>query len=109
MSRVSDEDEWSGRGPFLNGRLRVQRGMCRTCIFRPGNLMSLRPGRVQEMVAEARGAWSVISCHDTLDDEKATCAGYAALRPTPDCLQLAGRMGIIELVDSSPVDSTQGE
>lgn len=39
---------------------------CRTCIFRPGNLMRLSEGRLRELVAEARRDETFVVCHDTL-------------------------------------------
>jgi len=49
------------------GVLRVMKDKCATCIFRPGNLMSLQPGRVREMVESARkDEFGSITCHDTL-------------------------------------------
>lgn len=60
------------------GRPRVQADKCPTCIFRPGDLMHLRPGTVKAMVDEARN--SFIPCHDTLprvsDTPPAVCAGW---------------------------------
>lgn len=39
---------------------------CSTCIFRPGNLMHLRPGRVRDMVNESIRRGGAITCHKTL-------------------------------------------
>ena len=38
---------------YRNGRVHVQSRMCDTCIFRPGNGMQLRRGRVAQMVRDA--------------------------------------------------------
>lgn len=86
-------------GPYRDGKIYVHSTNCLTCIFRPGNLMHLRPGRVKGMVEEARANRSVIPCHETLDGDKAVCAGYAGLRPEPDILQLAERLGVVEPVN----------
>ena len=61
-----------------DGYIRVCEDMCETCIFRPGNLMDLRPGRVKGMVAEALGEDSYITCHSTLsrDVAAAICHGF---------------------------------
>lgn len=40
--------------------------MCETCIFRPGNRMHLRPGRLADMIRSAMRADSFIVCHTTL-------------------------------------------
>ncbi|MGW2317427.1 hypothetical protein [Streptomyces sp. NPDC001680] len=75
-----DDGEMSMRGPLdddsvepeggepydevadpLTGTVRVCARRCDTCIFHPGNLMDLKPGRVANMVAgrgKSRGTWS---------------------------------------------------
>lgn len=63
-------------GPLTPGGLRVCVGMCDTCIFRPGNLMQLKPGRVRGMVADSIRRDSFIPCHKTLDGERAVCRGF---------------------------------
>jgi hypothetical protein len=40
--------------------------MCSTCVFRPGNTMRLREGRLRDLVEEARADESYIVCHSTL-------------------------------------------
>jgi hypothetical protein len=61
----------------VDGRVRVCQEMCSTCIFRPGNLMHLRAGRVRQMIDEARAHESAIICHSTLDQPLgAVCRGY---------------------------------
>jgi hypothetical protein len=60
------------------GEIRLCARMCGTCIFRPGNLMHLAPGRVADMVKSARADEGHITCHKTLDtDAPAICRGYA--------------------------------
>lgn len=73
--------------------VRVMAEQCATCIFRPGNLMHLRPGRLRDLLAEAEAADSCIVCHETLEDElQAVCRGqYDALQTQP--LQVAERLG----------------
>ena len=69
--------------------------MCSTCIFRPGNLMSLSKGRVKEMVASAVKDRSCIVCHDTLGTRRnAVCRGFFDKYPTQP-LQIAERLGLI--------------
>jgi hypothetical protein len=48
-------------------RPRLLTGQCSTCIFRPGNPMRLRPGRLRQMVSDAcqEGTQGII-CHSTL-------------------------------------------
>ena len=60
------------------GEIRLCVHMCDTCIFRPGNLMMLEPGRRAQMIRDARAAEGHIVCHATLDTEApAICRGYA--------------------------------
>lgn len=79
------DDEWDGDGwgPQPVGdahahEVRLCSRMCDTCIFRPGNPMHLMPGRVAQMVKDARAGEGHIPCHDTLGtDAPAICRGYA--------------------------------
>ncbi|MGW6238345.1 hypothetical protein [Streptomyces sp. NPDC055094] len=67
---VADPATWS---------VRVCGDRCTTCIFRPGNLMNLEPGRVASMVKKAVADEGHIVCHKTLGTQApAICAGYAA-------------------------------
>lgn len=88
---------------FSDGRVHVMAEKCATCIFRPGNLMSLEPGRVAGMVREARSSDAGnIPCHETLygqSDQKAVCRGFFDKHATP-VLQIADRMGIIDYVEA---------
>lgn len=60
------------------GEVRLCARLCDTCIFRPGNLMRLPPGRVADMVKDAHRDEGHIVCHKTLDTEApAVCRGYA--------------------------------
>ena len=80
---------------FRDGRVHVLAEMCATCIFRPGNVMGLRSGRVRSMVDEARAHESAIVCHSTLEDgDHAVCRGFFERWPTQP-LQVAERLGLI--------------
>lgn len=83
---------------YRDGRVHVHRRMCETCIFRPGNLMHLADGVVEEMVAEATRRDGSIPCHETLDDAPAVCRGFYA-QHAPPTLQLAHALGIIVEVE----------
>lgn len=48
------------------GLPRLLSEQCSTCIGRPGNLMSLRPGRVGQMVSGSLSGGGFITCHQTL-------------------------------------------
>ncbi len=82
---------------YRDGRVHVLADRCKTCVFRPGNLMHLAPGRVAEMVKEAKANDSAIICHSTLyrpDVGNAVCRGYFDRHPTAP-LQVADRLGLI--------------
>lgn len=83
------------RKPFRNGKVHVKRRMCKTCIFRRGNLMHLRAGRRDQMVRDAKRAESTIICHETLLGKQAACYGFFAGYATAP-LQIAERMKLIE-------------
>jgi hypothetical protein len=52
--------------------------LCGTCIYRPGNLAHLKPGRVQELTRSAIAAEGHVVCHDTIGTPApAICAGFA--------------------------------
>lgn len=76
---LDDEDPESVGLPVFDGEhVHVLREMCATCIFRPGNLMRLPPGRVAGMVKDSIAAEAAITCHSTLyaDTQQAVCRGY---------------------------------
>lgn len=64
-------------GDPARGIVQTMETQCDTCIFRPGNLMHLEPGRVQEMVKSATEAEGHITCHKTLTWKLgAICRGF---------------------------------
>ena len=76
---IDDEDEdrdWAPPPIGMNG-IRFMANKCSTCIFRPGNLMSLDRGRVGEMLADVREHDSFVPCHKTLGKGRPTaiCKG----------------------------------
>lgn len=80
---------------YRDGRVHVMRTMCKTCVFRPGNLMSLRPGRLADLIRENEIAESALTCHSTLDTKtNAVCRGFFDRHPTQP-LQVAERLGFI--------------
>lgn len=92
-------------GPFYDGKVHVLSERCSTCIFRPGNPMHLRPGRVKEMVEESVAADAAITCHQTLPYNEtgalpAICRGfYDAHGDRVSTLQIAQRLDFIVEVD----------
>lgn len=73
----------------------VCKTMCDTCIFLPGNVMQLEPGRVEEMVKTATRRQTTIICHSTTEGLRAVCHGFFKLHPTAP-LQIAERLGYVE-------------
>ena len=78
---------------------------CATCIFRPGNKMHIRPGRVRSMVTEALQNGGTITCHDTLEYGaapefgEAVCRGfYDAHGPRSNLVRIMERLGGFEQV-----------
>jgi hypothetical protein len=85
-------------GPLTKAGLRVCTSECATCVYRPGNVMHLQPGRLKGMVADALGNDSFIVCHKTLDGERAVCRGFYDAHgwATLGC-RLGHLLGVIEV------------
>lgn len=63
---------------WRTGVVRQCADLCDTCIYRPGNLALLAPGRVQEMTRAAVAAEGHVVCHATIGSPApAICAGFA--------------------------------
>ena len=90
---------------YRDGKVHVCARMCSTCIFRPGNLMRLPDGRVNQMVAGATKSEGVIPCHHTTHGEhkdgEAVCRGFYELHATPT-LRLAAAMNVIKWQEPEP-------
>lgn len=56
-------------------RVRLCADRCPTCIFRPGNLMHLPPGRLKGMVEKCVEKEGHVTCHDTLAHNEAGLPG----------------------------------
>ncbi|MFF8406929.1 hypothetical protein ACF06P_35540 [Streptomyces sp. NPDC015684] len=70
--RETDVADWR------SGVVRQCADLCDTCIYRPGNLAHLKPGRVQELTQAAITAEGHVVCHATIDTPApAICAGFA--------------------------------
>ncbi len=81
--------------------MRVAVEQCSTCIFRPGNLMHLSPGRLAEMAKDVQATEGYVTCHTTLDRplrQRVICRGSFDRYKTR-IIQVAERMGFIEWVD----------
>ena len=83
---------------FRDGKVHVLTTMCRTCVFRPGNLMYLNEGRVKGMVEKATKEDGCITCHCTLDGDEAVCRGFFDKHATAP-LQIAERLGHVKFVE----------
>jgi hypothetical protein len=84
---------------YREGKVHVQALRCPTCIFWPDNRMDLRPGRLRDLIQQARrgGDAGTVVCHETLEGrEQAVCRGFFDLGPKPSLLQIAERMGFLE-------------
>lgn len=91
----------SEQNVFSDNELRVCIRKCSTCIYRPGNLMTLRDGRKESMEAEAVANLSVIPCHKTLGlEEQAVCRGFFDTQKHNGLLSAAERLGLVKEVDA---------
>jgi hypothetical protein len=80
----------------VTGGLRVQRTMCRTCIYRPDSPLDLE--RLENDVRDKHiGFAGYRVCHHSTD---AVCAGFwAAHRDEFAAGQIAQRLGLVILVE----------
>lgn len=90
-------------GPYdpTAGTVAVMAGRCATCVFRPGNLMRLAPGRLAEIVRANVEADSALACHETTYGQaprEAVCRGFYDAHPTLP-LRLAAALGMVVEVD----------
>lgn len=94
-----DEDEEAYPPPVYDkDGLYVKAEQCSTCIFRPGNLMSLQAGRVKGMTEDTDRNDTNVICHQTLDQPVgAMCKGSVDRRPG-QVVRIAERIGHLRLV-----------
>lgn len=90
---MANTNVWDG------STLHVMESKCSTCIFHPGNRMHLEPGRVAEMVRDAKANESVIPCHHTIHGQRkqhAVCNGYyEAHGESVQAIQVITRLGLV--------------
>lgn len=87
---------------YREDRVHVLEEKCDTCIFRPGNLMHLAPGRVKSMVDACQSDdGGNIPCHKTLElPHQAICRGFwDAYSQEDNTLRMATRLGIVAYVE----------
>jgi len=91
---------------YRDRKVHVLSEKCSTCIFRPGNLMHLEPGRVRDMIEQCLSKeGGNIPCHKTLSDERAICRGYFDSYADRDpILALAKAMDVISYQDPPDAD-----
>ena len=108
------DDERPGRlsvGDPVLRKTRLLATECGTCIFKPGNLMQLRPGRLRQMVTEARERSGYIICHSTLPYvgspiPPAICRGFADRYSTWQLQVIERLWGFIEVPPPDPAHPT---
>lgn len=73
---------------------------CATCVFRPGNLMHLSPGRLAVIIESNVSAGAALICHSTLpygphpEVGQAVCRGYYdAYGDSVAVIQVVNRLG----------------
>lgn len=92
--------------------LEILDAQCETCIFRPGNKMHLKKGRVAQMVRDCTRDQSFITCHETMvyDDPDAgdptasgpMCRGFFDNHGhVSQMVRIAERLGMLEFVAAS--------
>jgi len=98
---VDDSNEWpDAQPPYRDGRVHVLSERCTTCVFRPGNLMWLPPGRFKDLVQSNVKEDTAFACHQTLSDEQAVCRGYFdAYKEKITPLRMAVAFDVIEEQD----------
>jgi hypothetical protein len=85
------------------GKTRLLSRQCDTCIFRPGNPMHLSPGRLHELVEQARAEEGFIVCHETLphhrypDAKPAVCRGFYQRYTTQAVHLIQALWGFVEV------------
>lgn len=90
-------------GPYRDGLVHVLAQRCNTCVFRAGNLMHLRAGRLKDLVAANVQADSALTCHETLNtDVPAVCRGFYDTHPTMP-LRMATVMQLVVFQDPPDV------
>lgn len=106
-----NEDGWVFPPLDSLARVRVMAEKCSTCIFRPGNRMSLQEGRVAGMLADVRAEDSYIPCHKTLGTglPSAICrGGHEAHRGALARMAVDVLGGIVEVTEADVLAETAG-
>jgi hypothetical protein len=80
---------------------------CDTCIFKPANPMHLEPGRLKQLLTQARGEAGYIICHSTLPYAAspvppAICRGFADRYHTWQLQVIQRLWGFVEVQPPDP-------
>ncbi|MGH3783123.1 MAG: hypothetical protein ACRDRO_21495 [Pseudonocardiaceae bacterium] len=85
----------------MTDRPQVMDEKCTTCVFRPGDLMRLGPGRLAEIVEANLRAGAALICHKTLpygshpELGQSVCRGFFdAYRDRCGAIQIMDRLGV---------------
>jgi hypothetical protein len=94
----NDEDEEVDMNVLGPDGPRLCSDKCPTCIFRPGNVPGLRPGRLRQMVRDSLAGGGFIPCHETIHRtdgvRPAICRGFFdAHGPRSNVIRIWGRLG----------------
>ena len=87
---------------FDGSVVHVMERKCSTCIYRPGNLMHIEPGRKDQMQADAIRDDGVIPCHQTIHgarQQESVCRGFFDVAKHEGLLAVAERLGIVEFTE----------
>jgi hypothetical protein len=101
------EDERVSPHDPSSHRLRILNAKCETCVFKPGNPMHLRPGKLRALIAANLAADAPLVCHSTLpygknpDFGPAVCHGWDESYDTNGVL-IMKRLGGVDLIDPPP-------
>lgn len=89
------EEQPLNRPVFRHGQVHVNAEQCATCVYRPGNLMHLKPGALQAIIMENLERNTVLICHENMDtNEPGTCRGFYESHLSP-ILALAAGFGCL--------------
>ena len=98
---MTDEDEREEDYPppvYDRGGLYVKAEQCSTCIFRPGNLMSLNAGRMRDLTEGCDRNDTNVICHQTLDQPVGAFCKGSVDRRAGQVVRIAQRIGHLRLV-----------
>ena len=86
-------------------RPRVFSERCSTCVFHPGNRMSLAPGRLKDLIDSNVAGGAALICHQTTYGQhpeigETVCRGfYDAVGEGTNVIRVMNRLGGFEEVD----------